>query len=124
MWSPASVLLSDRASREGLSGSAFTFARGLCFPLGIEAYSGPHGPTSFVRWDRAGLLLSHLPVEHSACSSRRDLGFDDVTDQSLSPFDEGQMVAEATLKQHAHTMVTGNIGGRHQRDVFRRAHVA
>ena len=70
------------------------------------------------------LFTRHLPIEHSACCSRRDLRFDDVTDQSLSPFDEGQMIGEAALEQHTDAVVTGNIGGRHQRDVFRRAHVA
>ena len=34
------------------------------------------------------------------------------------------MVAEAAFKQHPDAMVTGNIGGRDQRDVFPRAHVA
>jgi len=51
-------------------------------------------------------------LSSSARSSSRDLGFDDATDQTLRPFDEGQMVGEATLKQHADTMVTGNIGRR------------
>jgi hypothetical protein len=46
-----------------------------------------------------------------------------VTDQTLRPFDEGQMVGEAALKQHPDSMVAGNVGGRDQRDVFRRAHV-
>jgi hypothetical protein len=43
----------------------------------------------------------------SACSSRRELRFDDVTDQTLRPFDEGQMVGEAALEQHSDAMVTG-----------------
>jgi hypothetical protein len=43
----------------------------------------------------------------SACSSYRELRFDDVTDQTLRPFDEGQMVGEAALEQHTHAMVTG-----------------
>ena len=60
----------------------------------------------------------------SACSSRRQLCFDDVTDQTLRPFDEGQMVGQAALEQHSDAMVTGKIGGRDQRNVFRRAHVA
>jgi hypothetical protein len=33
-------------------------------------------------------------------------------DQTLRAFDEGQMIAEATLEQHADAMVAGNIGGR------------
>jgi hypothetical protein len=45
-------------------------------------------------------------------------------DQTLSPFHECQMVAEAAFKQHPDAMVTGNIGGRDQRDIFSRAHVA
>jgi hypothetical protein len=52
-----------------------------------------------------------LPVVHqlsgSACSSRLELRFDDVTDQALRPFDEGQMVGEADLEQHTYAMVTG-----------------
>jgi hypothetical protein len=36
----------------------------------------------------------------SARSSRRELCFDDVTDQTLRSFDEGQMVGEAALEQH------------------------
>jgi hypothetical protein len=60
----------------------------------------------------------------SACSSRRELRFDDVTDQTLRPFDEGQMVGEAALEQHTNAMVTGKIGGSDQRNVFRCAHVA
>ena len=78
----------------------------------------------FARQDHADCHSGRSPIARSASRSRRDLGFDDVTDQSLGPFDEGQMVAEATLKQHADTMVTGNVGGRHQRNVFRRSQVA
>jgi hypothetical protein len=33
------------------------------------------------------------------------------------------MVGEAALEQHTDAMLTGNIGGRDQRNVFRRAHV-
>jgi len=43
----------------------------------------------------------------SACSSHRELRFDDVTDQTLRPFDEGQMVGEAALEQYTDAMVTG-----------------
>ena len=32
-------------------------------------------------------------------------------DQTLRPFDEGQMVGEAALEQHTNAMVTGKIGG-------------
>ena len=45
-------------------------------------------------------------------------------DQTLRAFDEGQMVAEAAFKQHADAVVTANIGGRDQGDIFTRAHVA
>jgi hypothetical protein len=44
---------------------------------------------------------------------------------TLRPFDESQMVGEAALEQYTGAMaVAGNIGGRGQRNVFRRAHVA
>jgi hypothetical protein len=70
------------------------------------------------------LSLRHLPIGRSARSSGRDLRFNDAMDQTLCPFHESQMVGEATLKQHTDTMVAGNIGCRHQGDVFRRAHMA
>ena len=57
-----------------------------------------HGPAAFAKQNHADSHSGRSPLERSASSSRRDLGFDDVTDQSLGPFDEGQMVAEATLK--------------------------
>jgi hypothetical protein len=47
-----------------------------------------------------------------------------VTDQTLRPFDDGLMVGEAASRA-AHRRDGGRtIGGRHQRDVFRSAHVA
>src|ERR1700733_1341712 len=45
-------------------------------------------------------------------------------DQELRPFDERQMVAEAAFEQDSDAMVTRNIGGRDQRDVFPCAHMA
>jgi len=59
----------------------------------------------------------------SASSSRRELRLDDATNQTLRPFDEGQMVGEAALEQHTDTVMTGKIGGGDQCDVFRRTHV-
>ena len=45
-------------------------------------------------------------------------------DQAPGPLAEGQMIREAAFKQYADAMMTGNIGRCHQRDVFRRAHMA
>jgi hypothetical protein len=82
-----------------------------------------HGP-ALLQTGPCELSLRHLPIGRSARSSGRDLRFNDAMDQTLCPFHESQMVGEATLKQHTDTMVAGNIGGRHQGDVFRRAHMA
>jgi hypothetical protein len=40
------------------------------------------------------------------------LRFDEAMDQALGPFDEGQMIPQAALEQHADAMVAGNVGGR------------
>ena len=65
--------------------------------------------------------ILYLSITHSARSSRRNPRFDGAMDQTLRPFDKGQMVGEAALKQHADAMVARNIGGGNQGDVFRRA---
>ena len=66
----------------------------------------------------------HMPSVRSARSSRRDPRFDNATDQTLCPFNEGQMIGEAALEQHANAMVAGNIRRSDESDVFRRAHMA
>ena len=63
MWSRAYVLLSNEASSEGLSGSAFTRDEAYAFKLGSDHIPNrlkcrlvvrhPHGPASFVRQDHA-----------------------------------------------------------------------
>jgi hypothetical protein len=68
-------------------------------------------------------LAALLLIKRSARRSGRDPRFDDAMDQTLCSFNKGQMVSEAAFKQHADTMVAGNVGGGHQRHVFCRTHM-
>ena len=46
------------------------------------------------------------------------LTFDGAPDQAAGPLDEGKLVREAALQQHAHTEVSGYISHGDQRHVF------
>ena len=63
-------------------------------------------------------------MEMSAACPCRDPGLDHATNQVPCSFGEREMVGEATLKEHANAMVSGDIRGRNQGRVLRGAHMA